>query len=428
MKRREMLVTTGSALMGMSMRPFDTHAQVGALDIAPENFPAVVSGETAMSLHSYRGITLEGNAVEVTVSGAAIQDVRSISWDSSLPRILPSLVDLQHNGALGLAYNNLNDKTPDQLRRVGEFLIRNGVGRAMATFTTAPYDLLLTAAKNYNENLSCDLEMAQLFSGIFHEGVFISPEKGWRGGHLPEYIMAPNWGKFKRLNELSGNQVKLINIAPEEPGALSFIDCAVKAGIKVALGHCCPDTATINEAVKRGASMVTHFGNGAAPLMHRFKNPFWGFLDNEALVLGLIGDGFHLPPELVRVALRVKGMDKCYMVSDANLYSGCAPGRYKRLGGCDCVIEANGFIHVPDQDILAGAWFQLNRSVEFLVNQVGVDFENAWKLCSTTPARLMNIELPDLKVGSEATFVIARFNNQKLQIKQSIFCGKEYLT
>lgn len=381
-----------------------------------------------MSLHSYKGITLEGNAVEVTVSGTSISNVRSISWDATLPRILPSLVDLQHNGALGLAYNNLNDRTPDQLRRVGELLIRNGIGRVMATLTTAPYELLCTAAKTFNENLNCDREMTRLFSGLFHEGVFISPKQGWRGGHAPEYIMAPDWEKFQRLNELSGGQVKLVNIAPEEPGALTFIDRAVKAGVKVALGHCCPDTVIINEAVKRGASMVTHFANGAAPLIHRFQNPLWGFLDNDALALGLVGDGFHLPPEVVRIALQVKGMDKCFMVSDANIYSGCAPGLYKRLGGCDCVIEPNGFIHLPDQDILAGAWFQNNRSVEFLVNQVGIDFENAWKLCSKIPAKLMNIKLPDLKIGSEATFVIARFTNQKLQIEQSIFCGKEYFT
>ncbi|MDD5599362.1 MAG: hypothetical protein PHV82_15555, partial [Victivallaceae bacterium] len=88
----------------------------------------------------------------------------------------------------------------------------------------------------------------------------------------------------------------------------------------------------------------------------------------------------------------------------------------------------NGFIHVSNQEILAGAWFQNNRSVEFLINEVGLDFSEAWKMCSLSPAKLMNIKLPDLKIGSEATFVIARFTNQKLQIEQSIFCGKEYFT
>ena len=376
---------------------------------------------------SYKGITLEEQAVQVFVAQDKISGVKNIKPEVGLPYILPSLVDIQHNGALGFAYNNMDRDAPEQLQIIANRLIRCGVGRVLATFTTAPYEVLNTAAQAISEVLNVGSELDKLFCGIFHEGVFISPESGWRGGHDPAYILSPNWNKFQHLNQLSGNRVKLVNIAPEEPGALVFIEKAVDLGMKVAIGHCCPDTSVINEAVKRGASLVTHFGNGASPNIHRFKNPFWGMLDNEELALGLVGDGFHLPPEVIRSALRVKGQERCFMVSDANLYSGCKPGLYHRLGGCDCVIEPNGFIHLPDHDILAGAWFQNNRSVEFLVNCVGLDFAEAWKMCSTTPARLMNIHLPTVKEGEEATFVQVNFKNNKLVIKQSVFCGKEYL-
>jgi N-acetylglucosamine-6-phosphate deacetylase len=376
---------------------------------------------------SYKGITLDGQAVRVFVERDKIAEVKNIKPEAELPYILPPLVDLQHNGALGFAYNNMHNNAAEQLQTIADYLIRCGVGRVLATFTTAPYEVLNTAAQAVNEVLNIDSKLDKLFCGIFHEGVFISPEPGWRGGHDPAYILSPNWNKFQHLNQLSGNRVKLVNIAPEEPGALEFIEKAVDSGIKVALGHCCPDTSVINEAVKRGAGLVTHFGNGASPTIHRFKNPFWGMLDNEGLALGLVGDGFHLPPEVVRTALRVKGQGRCFMVSDANLYSGCKPGLYHRLGGCDCVIEDDGFIHLPEQDILAGAWFQNDRSVEFLVNRVGLDFTEAWKMCSTTPARLMDIHLPALQEGEEATFVQVNFKDNKLVIKQSVFCGKEYL-
>jgi N-acetylglucosamine-6-phosphate deacetylase len=374
----------------------------------------------------YRGINLDGQAVAVTVHQNRIDHIREIAPEIGLPRILPSLVDLQHNGALGFAYNNLNTEAHNQLHHIANHLIRNGVGRVMATFTTAPYELLNTAAQAINNSLNADTELNKLFCGIFHEGVFISSQAGWRGGHDPAYILPPNWEKLQHLNQLSGNRVKLINIAPEEPGALDFIEKAIAAGIKITLGHCCPSTEIINEAVKCGAKMATHFGNGVSPEIHRFKNPLWGLLDNDNIKLGLIGDGFHLPPEVVRTALRIKGQDNCFMVSDANIYSGCQPGLYHRLGGCDCVIENNGFIHLPDQDILAGAWFQNNRSVEFLINNIGLNFEEAWKMCSITPARLMDIDLPSLNEGQEATFVLANFTRRQLTIEQSIFCGKEY--
>ena len=168
--------------------------------------------------------------------------------------------------------------------------------------------------------------------------------------------------------------------------------------------------------------MITHFGNGAAPEIHRFANPFWGFLDDERLNAGLVGDGFHLPPEVVRTALRCKGMENCFMVSDANIYSGCAPGLYHRIGGQDCVVEENGYFHVAGEEILAGAWFQQDRCVEYLTGRCGVAFEAAWKLCSVTPAALAGIDLPDLSEGAEATFVVYRDG----KIEQTLFRGERW--
>ncbi|OGV55957.1 MAG: hypothetical protein A2017_07780 [Lentisphaerae bacterium GWF2_44_16] len=380
-----------------------------------------------MCNHSYKGITLDGQAIEITVHDDKIRSIKDIRTEPGLSYILPPLVDLQQNGALGTAFNELNHTAPEQLRKIGDHLIRNGVGRVLATITTCPYVRLEQAVKAFDRALSADAELSALFPGIFHEGVFISPEEGWRGGHLPEFIRPPDWDAFQHLDELSGGRIKMLNIAPEGPGALDFIEKAVSAGKKVSLGHCRPDTAIIREAVRRGASMVTHFANGAAVHIHRFKNPFWEFLNNDALTLGLVGDGFHLPPETVQTALKIKGMPRCFMVSDANANSGSPPGRYRRNGGCDCIIEPNGFVHLDNDQLLAGAWFQNNRSVEFLVNKVGLKFRDAWRLCSEIPAQIMGIKLTEFKAGEEASFVVADWNDSHLKIKQSVFCGKKYL-
>ena len=376
----------------------------------------------------YEGITLEGKALKVGVSGKNISSICEIPRHDKLPRLLPLLVDIQQNGALGYAFNHLNEENAaTALRKIGNHLLANGVGRVLATLPTAPWEVLETAAGSIAAVLDSDEELDTLYPGIFHEGVFISPDQGWRGGHKPEYILPPDYRRFSGLNKLSGNRVKLVNVAPEVPGGVDFIASAVKDGIKAAIGHCHPDTATIAKAAQAGASIVTHFANGAAPEIHRFKNPFWGFLANEGLALGLVGDGFHLPAEVTKVALAVKGFEKCFMVSDANMFSGSNPGIYQRVGGLDCQIEENGFIHVVGQDILAGAWFQNNRSVEYLVNNRLADFETAWRMCSTIPAALCGIGLPRPACGEEASFVMAEFSNGKLQINKTVFCGKEYV-
>ena len=177
-----------------------------------------------MNERFYEGITLDNRAVRVAVSGGKIVSCSPVEPRGDLPRLLPLLVDLQQNGALGYAFNQLNGyNAREALSAIGEHLLVNGVGRVLATIPTAPYEVLKTAARSIGEVLDADDTLDRLYAGIFHEGVFISPDKGWRGGHKPEYILAPQWEMFSELNSLSGSRVKLVNVAPEVPGALKFI-------------------------------------------------------------------------------------------------------------------------------------------------------------------------------------------------------------
>lgn len=377
-----------------------------------------------MSNHSYKGITLDGRTVEVSVKGKTIASVQEIPRTPNLPWLLPPLVDLQHNGSLGFSYNAL--RSADDLRTIGHHLLSHGVCRVLATYTTYKYDELCRGGSELRESIERDPILAKLFFGIFHEGVFISPEDGWRGAHPKAYIQPPSWELFKQFDDATDGLTRIINIAPEEPGGLDFIDKAIAAGKMIAIGHCNPDSDTIREAVKRGATIVTHFGNGAAPMIPRFKNPFWEFLANPGLSLGLVGDSFHLPPEVVQVAIRQKGHNHCFMVSDANRSAGLPPGIYEGIGGSRRVLEPNGFLHVENSEILSGSSCQQDRCVEFLVNDVNFSFESAWQQCSTIPANIVGIKLPELKAGEEATFVQAHFSEGKLNIVNTVFDGDVY--
>jgi N-acetylglucosamine-6-phosphate deacetylase len=320
-------------------------------------------------------------------------------------------VDLQHNGALGFYFPKLDESGPEPLYKIADLLRYHGIGRCLLTFSSNSIESLIASAKIVDKELSQNPELEKLFFGVFHEGVFISPEEGWRGAHSQKWVRNPDYDLLKKIDDASGGRIKMVNVAPEEPGGLDFVEKAANDGKLVALGHCCPDAKTIKEATNSGASIVTHFGNGAAPMMHRFKNPFWEFLNNPNLRLGLICDGFHLPPSLVGTALKCKGVENCFPVSDAGGYSGCKPGRYKRDGGSEFVIEKNGFMHMADSEILCGAWFQMDKCVDFLVRELDLDFVEAWRMCSRVPAKIIGLDLPEIKTGSECDFVIASWDD-----------------
>lgn len=374
----------------------------------------------------YKGRLPDERAVEVEVQGERIQRILPLpesGWSGDLPYILPVLVDLQHNGALGAYYGDIPEMGAAKLWEIAAHLRRRGIGRCLLTLVTQERSELERVAGFLGETLASNRELERLFFGIFHEGVFISPRDGWRGAHARAWIERPSWDRLRQLDELTGGRIQLVNVAPEEPGGLEFIERAVAAGKKIALGHCCPSAEVVDAAISLGATMVTHFGNGAASQIHRFENPLWTFLDREELTLGLICDGSHLPGSIVRVAMKCKGREKCLPVSDASGCSGLPPGAYEILGGRHIEITPSGRVHMAaTPEILAGGWFQQDRSVEFLVREAGFTFLEAWDQCSRVPARAIGLTLPSLAEGEEASFVLARWDDG-LVIEQAVHAG-----
>ena len=368
----------------------------------------------------------EGGCVRISVAGDTVRAVEPIPDDNALPWALPVLVDLQQNGGLGTYYTVVDENGLDPLPKILQHLRRHGVGRVLLTVATYDVERLRRSLRMLAGYLDADPGAERTFFAIFHEGVFISPQDGWRGSHVKDWIVPPDCETFLPLQEAAGGRIRVVNVAPEEPGGLDFIERAIGDGITVTIGHCCPSAELVREAAARGASMVTHFGNGAAPMMHRFNNPFWAMLDEPRLKLGLICDGHHLPPEMVSVALRCKGRENCYPVSDASGASGLPAGPYENYGERSFVIEEDGKIHLLDSELMMGAWFQQDRCVEFLVEKVGLSFLDAWRQCSEMPAGLAGIELPSLAAGQEASFVLARWRDG-LVIEQAVHFGVPYL-
>ena len=368
----------------------------------------------------YRGTTLEGNAIEVEVAGEKIVAVQQIDADDTLPLIAPPLVDLQHNGAKELAFNKVH-KAPETLQAVARHAWRHGVGRLLATLTTQPYEEGIESLKAIDRQLQQDVFLARCYPGIFYEGNYMSREYGWRGVHPEEFMRDPSWQEWEALYRASGERIVKFNIDPSLPGALETVRAAAAEGILVSMGHCGPDAETIAAAVEAGATLVTHLGNGAPPEIHRHRNPFWTWLADDRIRVGLIADGYHLPGDFLRTALKIKG-DGAYLVSDSASTAGLVPGVY---GGSE--IEEGGFTHMTgNKEQLAGAWHQLDRGVERLC-ELGWTLENAWRQASAVPAAIIGLELPRIAAGQLAEFVLARWDGAGLELQQVVAGGEEML-
>jgi len=272
-------------------------------------------------------------------------------------------IDLQVNGYLGIDFSEPG-LTLEGVRTVAEELYRRG------TLAFCP-TVISSQMETYEHNLpvlarACaDPDIAPRLLGIHLEGPFISPRPGARGAHAESNIMPPDLRLFDQFRRLSGDNIRLLTVAPEAEGVEQLIRHAVKQGITVSLGHHNGGTEEIRRAADAGATAVTHLGNGIPNTLPRHPNQLWDQLAEDRLTPMLITDGHHLPPSFIKSVFDLKGTGRVAIVSDAAPVAGFPPGKYRTLGH-DAILEESGKLWVPEGNHLAGSSANIRECVEHL--------------------------------------------------------------
>ena len=394
---------------------------------------------------------ITGLPVRISYSDGLITDVSPLDLPptGALPFVGPGLTDLQVNGALGVDFTELH-KAPNcgaseshaasaagsirssgGVARVCDWLHGFGVTSFLATVITASPERLAASLTILAREVDASPRACAALAGVHLEGPFISALDGYRGAHPAEHCRAPDWDLFLSLQAASGGRIRIVTLAPELPGACAFISRAAAAGVLVSIGHSAASTAEISAAVRAGARLSTHLGNGLPATLPRHANPIWPQLAEDGLTASFIGDGFHLPRELFAVALRAKGVQRCVLVSDAASLAGLPPGPYNTHIGGRVVLEPSGRLRMAEGAYLAGASLPLLRGVEFAARVLaakrgiagaepgaahscapdGGALPRAWALASTQPALLLQRpQAAGLAVGAPADIVTFEYD------------------
>ncbi len=219
------------------------------------------------------------------------------------------------------------------------------------------------------------------------EGPYLSPGPA-HGVHDPKWMHPPDWDEFCRLQHAAGGNIGIVTVAPELPGCYEFIRKAAAAGVIVSVGHTDGGAEDVHHAVQAGARMSTHLGNGCPSMIHRHANPIWAQMAAEGLTAGIICDTFHLPPDLVRVIARMKGIGRTVLITDATHVAGLPPGRYS-LVGTAIELLPNGKVVKVDGACLGGSAATMNRVVAVFADYAHLTLGDALTCATTTPARLL---------------------------------------
>lgn len=344
------------------------------------------------------------------ISGEVSKDTEVVEAEGLY--MVPGLVDIHFHGCMGA---DMCDGTVEALDMISAYEASVGVTSICPATMTIPKDELLAVMKNAG---AYSYRGGAKLAGINMEGPFISPAK--KGAQASENIMPCDYEYFCRLQEASGGLIRLVDIAPEEPGAMEFID-RVKGKVVVSLAHTAADYETAKEAIEHGASHATHLYNAMPPLNHRNPGVIGAVRDAGDCRAELICDGVHVHPAMIRATFAMFGAERMILISDSMRATGLADGEYT-LGGQAVTVKGN--LATLHDGTIAGSATNLMDCMRYVVNKVGISLETALMCATENPAREIGIfdETGSIHVGKKADFVLL---DKKLNIVGVYVDGKE---
>lgn len=356
---------------------------------------------------------------------STIRAVRPTAREVGDRWLAPGFIDLQINGFAGVDYNDPKTN-PEEILASIRTLFSTGVTRILPTVITGAPEDMLAAIRNLVTARQAGPE-GEAIAGIHLEGPYISPEDGPRGAHPARWVRPPDLDEFHRFQDAAEGSIRLVTLAPEWPQAPAFIEALVRQGVTVAIGHTAANGAQIAEAVRAGASVSTHLGNGAHAMLPRHPNYLWEQLAEDRLAAGFIVDGIHLPACFLKVALRAKGLERSFLVTDASAPANCPPGRY-RLGEQEVELTEDQRVVLAGQNRLAGSALRMDRGIENLMRLAGLSLAEAVAMATVNPARVVKLEgrqrgLETGELGDVVEFTLEGAN-ARLSVRKTWLAGR----
>jgi len=293
--------------------------------------------------------------------------------------LAPGYIELQINGAFGA------DFTADAhtIWNVAAQLPCYGITAFLPTIITSLPDNIAAARRVLAEERPLDFRGAEPL-GLHLEGPFLNPHK--KGAHNPNYLRTPDLTMTSDWSPANG--IRLVTLAPELPGALDLVRQLASRGVVVSAGHSMATYHEANAGFEAGVRYGTHLFNAMSSLDHREPALPGALLSHPTTVVGVIPDGIHVHPALVKLIWQIKGRRGVNLVSDAMAALGMPPGTY----------WLNDFeVTVTERDArlangaLAGSILPLDQAVRNFIAYTGCSRTDALATVTSTPADLLGL-------------------------------------
>ena len=315
--------------------------------------------------------------------------------------VIPGLIDVHSHGNSNADFS---DGDYEGLKAMAAYYLSCGVTSFAPASMTLPYDVLATAFATAKRLVAERPAGCARLMGIQMEGPYFSEKK--KGAQNAAYLKDPDFEGFKKLFEDCNGLVRIVDIAPELPGAADFVEKASKL-CTVSVAHTDSDYDHAKEAFSKGATHLTHLFNAMPGVHHRNPGVIAAAVENPRVRAELICDGLHVHPASVRLAFAMFGPERMVLISDSGRCAGLPDGSEFELGGQIAKLT-QGVARLADGTIACSAinlYQGMTNAILF-----GIPEADAVRAATYNPACALGVQdkVGSIHTGLHADFIICR--------------------
>ena len=339
-------------------------------------------------LDGYSVIVEDGVISDVTKGNTAADKVVDLGGRY----LAPGFIDMHTHGAGG---HDFMDGTEEAIKGACMTHLSHGTTSIVPTTLTCLNSELFNFFEVFRK-VKADWHEGPNLLGIHLEGPFFNAAQA--GAQDPKFLQLPTRENFMPILEAGGADIMRISVAVELEGALELGRELKKRGIIAAIGHSDATYAEVAKAVGAGYSFVTHLYSGMSALHRVGPYRVLGVVESaylfDELGVEIISDGKHLPPELLRLIVKNKGIDNICLITDSMRGAGMPEGARPKLGsltnGQETLIR-DGVAMMPDLKAFAGSVCTTDRCVRTMYKLAGVSLPDAVRMMTANPAKVLGI-------------------------------------
>lgn len=318
--------------------------------------------------------------------------------------VSPGFIDIHTHGGDGCEFVG----TSEDIVKAANFHYSHGTTTIFPTFSAADLNEVFSPALENCKRAINDPALLPHIGGVHLEGPYLSRKQV--GGQCADFITSPKKEDYEPFFEKYGDIVARVTYAPENDAESEFLVTLLKYGIVPSVGHSDATYDEILPAYEKGLRLVTHLYSCTSTITRTGGFRKLGIIETAYLLddmyTEIIADGKHLPPELIRLILKIKGRDRVCLITDSLAVAGLSVKQGVTLGNVEYVIE-DGVCKLKDRSAFAGSIATADRLVRTLTLDVGVSVCDAVYMMTAVPARIMGLSSKGkILKGLDADFAV----------------------